>query len=535
MNRNLNASHWTPDESLPVLRMTVGEALRVAAADVPTKSSLVSVAPGRTARTWTYSELLDDAESTGRWLAERFSPGEHIAVWAPNVPEWLILQYGAALAGLVLVTVNPATREQELRYAVSRSDAVALFYVGSVRGTDTASMAEDSLSDMPQVREMIRLETLFEHIREAGPRELPEVSPADTVQIQFTSGTTGLPKPAMLTHEAMVTNAAHVRARCLSDPSVVYGTALPLFHTAGSGLACIGSVCHRATLVLAEVFEPEAVLRSIEEYSVVAFGGVPTMLHALYANKDKVGADLSSLEVLMSGGDLVPAPLIEAWESAGVKGFSSVYGQTELSPIVCQTSATDSLVDRRSTSGLPLPQTEVAVVDPVSDEITPPGVEGEIRVRGYLVMRGYYRMPEATAEVIDESGWLRTGDLGTMDQRGYVTVTGRLKDMVIRGGENIYPREIETVLTKHPGIEQAAVIGEADDYWGETVTAIVTPTSESARPTAEELHEWMRERLAPHKTPTKWLVAETLPRNAMGKLQKFRLQEQIADNGLDAL
>jgi acyl-CoA synthetase (AMP-forming)/AMP-acid ligase II len=300
-------------------------------------------------------------------------------------------------------------------------------------------------------------------------------------------------------------------------------------------LAGIGSFYHRATWVLAELFDPETVLRSIEEHTVVAFGGVPAMLHALLAFREKTGADTSSIDVLMSGGDAVPPALINAWRATGVRGISAVYGQTELSPIVCQTAPSDALDDVLHTAGLPLPQTEVAIVDPVSERVVEPGEEGEIRVRGYLVMQEYFGMPEATAHTIDEEGWLRTGDLGNIDARGYVTVTGRLKDMIIRGGENLYPREIEDALAEHPSIAQAAVVGVDDEQWGETVAAVLTlaDSAEAVDPAA--LRSWVRERLAPQKTPVDWFVADSLPTNAMGKLQKFRLREQIAAGGLRGL
>jgi fatty-acyl-CoA synthase/long-chain acyl-CoA synthetase len=529
-------AHWLPDTSVPVLSTSVGQVLREAAIDVPDKEALISVAPDRPTRTWTYAELLADAERTAAWLSERFQPGEHIAVWAPNVPEWVLLQYGAAIAGLVLVTVNPALRGPELEHALESSHSVGFFYVGSFRGTDMTAIASEVLPAVPRVREPFRLETLMHAIADhpAGG-DFPVIDPASPAQIQFTSGTTGRPKPAVLTHAAMVTNAAHVRDRCGVAPAATYGTALPLFHTAGCGLAGIGSFYHRATWVLAELFDPETVLRSIEEHTVVAFGGVPAMLHALLAFREKTGADTSSIDVLMSGGDAVPPALINAWRATGVRGISAVYGQTELSPIVCQTAPSDALDDVLHTAGLPLPQTEVAIVDPVSERVVEPGEEGEIRVRGYLVMQEYFGMPEATAHTIDEEGWLRTGDLGNIDARGYVTVTGRLKDMIIRGGENLYPREIEDALAEHPSIAQAAVVGVDDEQWGETVAAVLTlaDSAEAVDPAA--LRSWVRERLAPQKTPVDWFVADSLPTNAMGKLQKFRLREQIAAGGLRRL
>lgn len=532
----LTESLWPADTSRPVHEITVGELLRGAAAEAPDKLAVVSVAPEREARTWTYGALLDDAERAAAWLLDRFRPGEHVAVWAPNVPEWLVLQYGAALSGLVLVTVNPALRSAELVYALDKSRAAGVFHVDNFRGSDMASLIEAVLPEVPAVREAVAFEGWLEDVRRTEKRaDLPVVEPDSSTQIQFTSGTTGRPKAAMLTHRAMVTNAIDVRERCGARRGATFATALPLFHTAGCGLAGMGSVHQRATLVLAEVFDPTTVLTAMQEHRAEIFGGVPAMLHGLLAHPDLEGFDLSSLEVVMSGGDAVPPTLVDGWAKLCGAKASAVYGQTELSPIVCQTRPTDSREDNLFTAGQPLPNVDVAVLDPGTGQVQPVGVEGEICARGYLRMAGYFGMPEETARTIDPEGWLHTGDLGTMDARGYVTVTGRLKDMIIRGGENIYPREIEETLTTHPAVAAAVVVGLPDETWGESVAAVVQLDEARRAPTAEELHDYTREHLAPHKTPKAWYAAGSLPVNAMGKLQKFRLRDQITAGELRKL
>lgn len=528
-------AYWPADTSREVLDVTVGRLLQEAAAEAPDTAALVSVAPGRPARTWTYGELLDDAERAAAWLLQRFSTGEHVAVWAPNVPEWIVLQYGAALAGLVLVTANPALRGDELEHLLRASHSVGVFHVGELRGTDMSALLEEVLPSVPDVREKVDFAGWLDDVRSTEPTELPEVDPGSATQIQFTSGTTGRPKAAVLGHAAMVTNAADVRERCESTFGATFATGLPLFHTAGCGLAGMGSVHERASLVLAEVFDPEVLLSAVESYGAKILGGVPAMLYALLQHPRRAEFDLTSVEVIMSGGDLVPPPLADAWRDACGAAASAVYGQTELSPIACQTRPSDSREDNLFTAGQPMPNLEVAILDVEDASVRSTGAEGEICVRGYSRMIEYLDMPEATAETIDAEGWLHTGDLGQMDARGYVTVTGRLKDMIIRGGENIYPRELEEVLVQHPAVADAAVVGLSDPSWGERVVAVIKPAPGPDQPTIGGLHEYLRDRLAPHKTPKSWYAADEFPTNAMGKLQKFRLREQILSGELVAL
>lgn len=532
----LNESYWPADTSVPVLRLTVGDLLREAAAEVPDKIAVVSVAPGRDARTWTYAALLDDAERAAAWLLDRFQSGEHIAVWAPNVPEWIVLQYGAALAGLVLVTANPALRGAELTYALEKSHAVGVFHVDEFRGSDMASLVRSVVPQLSELREAVSFAGWLDEVRRTPKRtDLPKVDPESATQIQFTSGTTGHPKAAVLKHLAMVTNAAYVRDRCGVPAGSTFVTALPLFHTAGCGLAGMGCFYDRATLVIGEVFDPETLLAAIQEHRAEVFGGVPAMLHGLLAHPDVASFDLTSLQVVMSGGDLVPPALVDAWTQLCGAAASAVYGQTELSPIVCQTRPTDNREDNLFTAGQPLPNVDVAILDLRTGQVQPVGHEGEICARGYQQMIGYLDMPEETARTVDTQGWLHTGDLGSMDERGFVTVSGRLKDMIIRGGENIYPREVEEVLVVHPAVASAVVIGLPDEAWGETVAAVVQLRPDQPAPAGVELHDFVRERLAPHKTPKAWFVAADLPLNAMGKLQKFRLTDQIRAGELPEL
>jgi len=533
---SLTVSLFPADSGRPLLEVTVGELLRLAAADEPDRLALVSVAPDRSPRTWTYAQLLDDAEHAAAWLLDRFEPGDHIAVWSPNVPEWVVLQYGAALAGMVLVTANPALRGAELGYVLRQSRAAGVAYAESFRGADMASAVQQVLRELSTSPVAIPFTGWLEQARrtQVDRERLPTVDPSSPTQIQFTSGTTGFPKAAVLRHSAMVTNAEYVHVRGGSPHHATWVSAMPLFHTAGCGLAGLGTVAQRGTLVLAELFDPALMLHAVQEYRAEVLIGVPAMLQALLAEQDARPVDVASVLVVMSGGDTVPAALIEACEQTFGAGFSTVYGQTELSPIATQTSPQDAPEDNRDTAGRPLWNVDVALLDTAGRVVTI-GTDGEICARGYQRMIEYLDMPGETAATIDADGWLHTGDLGRMDSRGYVTVTGRLKDMIIRGGENIYPREIEDVLREHPAVTNAVVLGVPDAEWGETVAAVVQVARTVGGPSAADLHAFARSRLAPHKTPKSWYVSEALPANAMGKLQKFRLRDQIDAGELSAL
>ncbi|MGW4032098.1 AMP-binding protein [Streptomyces sp. NPDC004838] len=522
-------SFWPADTGRPVLETTCGTVLRDAATTVPNTVALAEfVPPGLPGRQWTYRDLLQDAERAASWLQERFTPGERVAVWAPNLPEWVILQYGAGLAGIVLVTANPALREAELKHLLRQSGAAGIVYLESFRGTDMAAILDRVTPGLPGLRERVGFTGWHDRLADVTVRPLPEVAPGGAAQIQYTSGTTGAPKGAVLHHRGLVTNADYVAARVGFPDGGVWVSALPLFHTAGCGLTVLGCALRRGTLVLPSFYEPALVLSAMQHWRADTFGGVPAMLGGLLAHPEFDSYDLASCARVMSGGDSVPAPMVtEAERRLGAR-FSTVYGQTELSPIVAQTSPDDSIEDKTTTTGRPLWQVEMKVVDPLTGEVVPAGLPGEICARGYQVMLGYHDQPDATAAAVDPDGWLHTGDLGTMDERGYLTITGRLKDMIIRGGENIYPAEIEAALVRHPAVRAAVILGVPDTRWGEQVAAVVTPTDPDRPPTADELREYLRAGLAPHKTPRHWYLAEAFPANAMGKIQKFVLRDRLA-------
>ena len=300
-------------------------------------------------------------------------------------------------------------------------------------------------------------------------------------------------------------------------------------------MSALGCVTTRSTYVLPLLFDPELMLAAIERERADRTLGVPTMLIALLEQQRKSNYDLSSLRTALCGGAPVPVELLRRVEQGLGCDLSTVYGQTELSPIVCQTSPDDTLEDKANSSGRPLWQLEVRIVDPASGEILASGLEGEIQARGYQSMIGYFNMPEATAETIDSDGWVRTGDLGTMDDRGYIQITGRLRDMIIRGGENVYPREIEAVLFAHAAVADVAVFGIPDDHWGEVIGAVVRASDPAKRPTVSELQAHCRATLAPFKRPTEWFICAQFPLTGSGKVQKFKLREQLKSGALDRL
>ncbi|MCW2666780.1 MAG: hypothetical protein JWN57_1742 [Frankiales bacterium] len=535
----LTESFFAADTSQPVAELSVGDLLRAAAADAGDQLALIEVAPpgpsltgaDRTDRTWTYAELLQEAEGCARWLLQRYAPGERVVVWAPNVPEWIILQYGVALAGLVLVTANPGLRANELRYVLEQSQASGLFYASAFRGTDMAALAAEAVSGLPDLREQLCFTDWQRLVREAPApaTDLPAVSPGDPAQIQYTSGTTGFPKGALLHHRGLVNNANYYGLRGRLPDRGVFLSAMPLFHTGGCAMGVLGCAHRRATYVLLQLFEPGLMLAALDTHRPQAITGVPTMLLAMLEHPAFATTDVGSVRVALSGGASVPPALVRRVEKAYGCAFTTVFGQTELSPVVTQTSPDDTLEDKAETVGRPLWNVDVKVVHPTTGDVVPVGEQGEICARGYQAMLEYYRMPEQTAETVDPDGWVHTGDLATMDDRGYVRITGRLKDMIIRGGENIYPAELEQLLFTHPKVADVAVVGLPDETYGERVAAVVRAAAGEDPPTADELKALCRSSLAPHKTPAQWHVAQEWPLTGSGKVQKFKVREHVLD------
>ncbi len=518
-------SYISPDRSAPLLDLTCGDLLRRAAARAPDRTAFIEGAGTREGRRrYTYAELLAEAEAGARGLLQRFEPGEHVAIMAPNMPEWPLFQFSAALAGLVTVTVNPVLRPNEVRYILKQSDAVGIVVADRHRDEDLHTMVTALRPELPLVREILRL-AAWDDISSAGDaaRELPVVRPQDHVMIQYTSGTTGAPKGALLRHSSVVNSGHLIAERLKRGPEDVWLNPLPMFHTGGCVMGTLGAMASFGAQVVVAEFDPALVLRLIEEERATYALGVPTMVLALMEHPDFATRDHSSLRVFSSGATTVPPDLVRRIEEGFGVTYNMVMGQTESSSAIFMTRLDSTRLQKAETLGVPLLHWETMIADTAAQPVAV-GVQGEICCRGFGVMAGYYGMPEATEEAIDADGWLHTGDLGVMDADGYTRITGRIKDMIIRGGENIFPREIEDVLVTHEAIADAAVVGVPDERWGERPVAFLRLAGET-RPSDEELTAFVRERIAAHKAPREWLVVDAFPLNATGKVQKFLLRE----------
>ena len=482
---------------------------------------------GAIGREWTYSDLLSESGRLGRALASRHPRGARIAIFAHNVPEWVLVEMASGLAGLTLVTVNPAFSARELRYVLEQSRAEAIYFVPTVRGNALGPIVEAACTDLPAIKHRILMTdhpALFEG---EAVGMLRTTAPDDIVQIQYTSGTTGFPKGALLHQMGLVQNGFDTVGRwgvAAGDQTLVI---MPLFHTAGCALSVLGGLANGAVLLLAPGFDPEMLVRVIERERPGFFLGVPTMIVGLVDEAERSGRDVTSVRSIMCGGAMVAPELVGKVRRVFGAPIQIVYGQTETSPAITLAWADDSATDLSGTIGQPLPHMDVAILGAEDSRICPIDVQGEICVRGYCVMVGYNDNPDATAAAIDANGWLHTGDLGAMDARGYLKITGRVKDMIIRGGENLFPAEIENAMLEHEAVLEAAVVGIPDEKWGELVACFMRARG-SEKPEPAALKGFIRERLSPQKTPAYWIWVDEWPLTGSGKIQKFALREAFA-------
>ena len=505
--------------------LTIGDMLRASARAAPEQAALKELGyDGEIGRTWTYSELLGDAERLARALASRHAEGARIAVYANNLPEWILLELACGLAGVTLVTVNPAYQKRELKYVLEQSRSEGIYYVASFRGNPMQSIADEVCAEIPAITHRILLTDHSKLFAGEDIGELRAPKPGDPVQIQYTSGTTGFPKGALLHHNGLVRNGidALLRGGVTRGGSFVHN--MPLFHTTGCAILVLGGLGVGATMLLAPMFDPAMIAKVIERERTGFILGVPTMLVALIDEVQKSNRDVSSVKRIMSGGAMVAPELCKKAKAVLGAPIQIVYGQTETSPVITQTWYEDSLEDLTETIGQPAAQVEVSIRDPRTNAVAAIGEQGEICCRGYNVMTGYNDNSQATAAAVDKDGWLHTGDLGRMDARGYVKITGRVKEMIIRGGENLFPVEIENAMLEHPAVVEVAVVGVADDKWGEQVVCFLRGAG-AERPVGDVLKAFIRERLAPQKTPAFWIWVDDWPLTGSGKIQKFKLRE----------
>ena len=527
---SLSTSYFPAQTDAKIWDTTVGVHLREVAVDHPDLVAMVEIDDAGQARgKWTYSNLLVNSDRLARSLASRFAPGEKVVVWAPNIPEWIFMEYACGLAGLVLVTANPSFQAKELRYVLEQSGAVALFMVDEFRGNPMREIAENATASVEGIREVINLnDEAALHARGDLEGVLPVVAPDDSAQIQYTSGTTGFPKGAVLSHKNLINNARLYCDRKKVGRHSVWANFMPLFHTAGCATGALGCLQAACKMLLIKRFDADVFAKLIEEQGVTTCFAVPTMLFGLLEALERKPRDMSSLEVISTGGAPVPPELVRRVRNRLDCHLLSAFGQTEHSPMICLNPIEATQEQIVETAGQPLPQTEVSVQSPEDSRVMPIGEVGEICARSYGVMIGYNDNPDATGAAIDEDGWLHTGDLGTMDAQGFIRVTGRVKDMIIRGGENFFPAEIEAVLVEHSQIRQVAVVGLPDEKWGEIIAAFML--SETT-PELHELKAYCQKHLSAQKTPTTWVQVPEFPLTGSGKVQKFAIRDKFLAGG----
>jgi fatty-acyl-CoA synthase len=561
--RDDGLSYWQAEaEGIELLNMTAGQLLDRRAIEVPDQEALIySSYPelgGALDVRWTYREYRDRVDAVARGLMSLgLRKGEHIAVWALNLPQWPLLQLAASKLGLVLVTVNPVLRAQEVEYVLKQGDAAALFFMARVRDHDCIAMVRERITPgvargevssdvLPRLRYVSLLgapppglleeggwrPTLFGEMIAGGEGTSLEavharqssVTPDDPGLVMYTSGTTGFPKGAVLTQGGVLNNGRIFALRWGVQPGDRICTAMPFFHAGGCVLGVLGALGAGATIHPLLAFDPLKTLQVISSERCKYLGAVPTMLLAIMQHPDFAGFDLSSLRSVVSGGSPVPVYLMEQVKEHIGADSTIVFGQTEASAAITLTRQEDSFELKSATVGVPLPHAEVKVVDPVAGTALPCGERGELLCRGYLVMKGYYNMEAKTAEAIDDGGWLHTGDLATMLVSGYVNIVGRLKDMVIRGGENIFPVEIEEFLIRHPKVADVQVVGVPDSFFGEVLLAVVVP-KQGEQLTEADLREYCEGRISHQKVPSYFQFVESYPLTASGKVQKFVLRQ----------
>lgn len=523
---------WRGQTNIDLVQRTLGSVLVERAEQHPDRAALVGVPHGGDQYlTWTYAQLLEDARRVAGGLLSVADPGEPVALWAPNVSEWPIIEYGAALAGVTLVALNPLLRPAELAYALRKCGARVLLHADKSRDYDMSATARQTARDIASLEHVVSLsdrDRLY-----TDPVDTTErAQPNDIAMMQFTSGTTGHPKGVLLTHRSLINNARLTLHTAEVSDGAVGVNPLPMFHTASCVIGTLGPLWIGGTEVLVRDFDPTTVLELVAVHDASVLFAVPAILGAVH-EVSRAKDDVPSLDTVLVGAATVPRSLIEAINERFRASVHNLYGQTELSPVLSMTRRSDAPEDLVTSVGRPLPHTDVRIVNPISGDVVALGQEGEVCARGYLTMVGYHDDEEATAATVDADNYVHTGDLGSMDDRGMITLTGRLKEMIIRGGENIAPAEIEVTLAAHPDVLQSAVVGLPDERLGEIVAAVVVARGAADEGLQESLIAHCRERLAPYKVPSRWFFRESLPMTPSGKVQKFTLVDGLErDQGL---
>lgn len=534
-----------------LVHKTIGELMDDTVSQYPHKEAVVYPETGLR---YTYKEFQEACNKVAKgFMSLGIKKGDHIAVWASNKPEWLVAQYASAKIGAVLVTVNTSYQSKELEYLLRQSDSTTLLLMDEFKGVSYLDMLKElcpelqksapgelNAKKLPKLKNVIYMgdqkhpgmfiwNDLLDKSLLVSDQALEERQKSthydEVINMHYTSGTTGFPKGVMLTHSNIINNAINV-AEC---QRLTYEDRIcipvPFFHCFGCVMGTLAAVATGATMVPLILFDPLEVLKAVELEKCTALYGVPTMFIAELNHPDFSNYNLSSLRTGIMAGSPCPTEIMKkVVHDMGAKEITIAYGQTESSPVITQTRPYDSIERRVSTVGSALENVEIKVVDPTSGEEVPNGVQGELCTRGYLVMKGYYKMEDQTRETIDTEGWLHTGDLATMDEEGYVVITGRLKDMIIRGGENIYPREIEEFLYTHPKVFDVQIVGVPDERFGEQVAAFIKVKPGEVLG-SQEVKDYCTGKISKYKIPYYVEIVDDYPMTASGKIQKFKLKE----------
>ncbi len=536
-------SYASTTSEVPLLGDTIGENLARTAARVPGTEALVECATGRR---WTYAELDAAVDEVARGLlGYGIAKGDRVGMWSPNSAEWVFVQYAAARIGAILVNLNPAYRTHELAYALTQSGVRLLVSATSFKTSDYAAMVELVRGDCPALERVVLVGTDdWQALLDAG-RPVPaeklaerqaELGPDDPINIQYTSGTTGFPKGATLSHHNILNNGFFVTELLGLSEHDRLCVPVPFYHCFGMVMGNLGCTSHGTTIVVpAPAFDPAATLAAVQDERCTGLYGVPTMFIAMQNHPDFASFDLSSLRTGIMAGSPCPVEVMKRCiEVMHMEQVSIAYGMTETSPVSTQTRGDDDVERRVSTVGRVHPHLEVKVVDPDSGRTVPRGEPGELCTRGYSVMLGYWDEPDKTAEAIDAARWMHTGDLAVMGEDGYVNIVGRIKDLVIRGGENLYPREIEEFLYTHPDIADVQVIGVPDERYGEELCAWVLMREGAAPLSADDVRAFATGKLAHNKIPRYVQVVDAFPMTVTGKVRKVEMREQsVHELGLE--
>ncbi|WP_370446493.1 AMP-binding protein [Nocardiopsis sp. L17-MgMaSL7] len=537
-------SYASGTSTTPLLGDTIGGDLARTVAAHPDRDALVDRASGLRL---TYREFGAEVERVALGLLDLgVVKGDRVGVWAPNRTEWVLVQYATARVGAVMVNINPAYRTHELEYVLNQAGISVLVAAPSFKSSDYAAMIEQVRGKCPELREVVLFDgPAWAALLAAGdggdPDGLHEVeatlSPDDPVNIQYTSGTTGFPKGATLSHHNILNNGYSVGELLGYTEADRICIPVPFYHCFGMVMGNLAATSHGACMVIpGPGFDPAAALDAVQAERCTSLYGVPAMFIAELALPDFDSYDLSTLRTGIMAGSPCPVEVMrQVIDRMGMAGVSICYGMTETSPVSTQTRTDDSLERRVSTVGRVGPHLEVKVIDPASGVTVPRGVPGELCTRGYSVMLGYWNQPDKTAEAVDAGRWMHTGDLAVMDDDGYVSITGRIKDMVIRGGENIYPREVEELLYTHPDLLDAQVIGVPDQRYGEELMVWVRMRDGADPLTAEALRAFCEGRIAHYKIPRYVHVVDEFPMTVTGKVRKVQMREEavrLLDGGL---